>query len=242
MAQRLRQASVLRTISEDRPVAVAAAVFSGIGIWLLVDILAARRHPGDALELRSPLRVGRFLITDGGDGARSFLVNYHYGFGRHRSSGANASMRYAMDIVEIGFFGGESHGFLPRSNDAYRIWNRPLLAPCDGRVVHVVNDVLDNAAFGSHRPYGVGNHVVIRKDDDVYVVLGHMRQGSVTVGAGDMVRAGSPIGRVGNSGWTERPHLHMQAMRSAEGDWWHGEPLPIRFGGRFLVRNQVLRA
>jgi hypothetical protein len=29
-------------------------------------------------------------------------------------------------------------------------------------------------------------------------------------------------------------------MSSATGDWWHGEPVPVSFGGRFLVRNQVL--
>jgi hypothetical protein len=36
-------------------------------------------------------------------------------------------------------------------------------------------------------------------------------------------------------------HLHMQAARASDGDWWHGEPLAMRFDGRFLVRNQWLR-
>jgi murein DD-endopeptidase MepM/ murein hydrolase activator NlpD len=107
--------------------------------------------------------------------------------------------------------------------------------------VHAVNDVADNAAFGSNRPYGLGNHVVIRKDDE-YVILGHMRHGTVAVKPGDQVQAGQAIGRVGNSGWTERPHLHIQAMRAADGDWWHGEPLALRFGGHFLVRNQLVRS
>ena len=82
---------------------------------------------------------------------------------------------------------------------------------------------------------------MIRKGADVYVVLGHMRHGSVSVSPGDTVRSGAVIGRVGNSGWTERPHLHMQAMRSPNADWWHADPLPMRFAGRFLVRNQMLR-
>jgi hypothetical protein len=33
----------------------------------------------------------------------------------------------------------------------------------------------------------------------------------------------------------------MQAARASDGDWWHGEPLAMRFDGRFLVRNQWLR-
>jgi hypothetical protein len=101
--------------------------------------------------------------------------------------------------------------------------------------------LVTDGAFGSDRPYGLGNHVVIRKGADQYVVLGHMREGTVVVKPGDEVRAGQEIGRVGNSGWTERPHLHMQAMRSAKGDWRHGDPLPLCFAGRFLVRNQSIR-
>jgi murein DD-endopeptidase MepM/ murein hydrolase activator NlpD len=83
--------------------------------------------------------------------------------------------------------------------------------------------------------------VVIRTGEDAYVVLGHLRRGTVAVAGGDRVGTGQVIGRVGNSGWTERPHLHLQAMRAPDGDWWHGAPLAMRVGGRFLVRNDVLR-
>jgi Peptidase family M23 len=221
---------------------VAALLLLGAAILLLVPVLRARSHPGPAVELAFPLAGGRFLVADGGDGARSFLLNYHYGFGKHRASGVSASMRYAMDVVEVGRVWGEARGFLPRRNAAFRIWERPLRAPCDGRVARVVGDVEDNAAFGSHRPYGLGNHVVLAMPAGAYVVLGHLRRGSVAVAEGETVRAGQLLGRVGNSGWTERPHLHMQAMRSAVGDWWHGEPLAMRFAGRFLVRNRVVRA
>jgi hypothetical protein len=220
---------------------VVALVLAAAAAWLAAKAIAARRHEGDALDLAFPLSDGRFLVTDGGDGAVSFLINYHYGFGRHRASGAAASMRYAIDAVQVGPFGCESAGFLPRRNAAYIIWQKEVTAPCDGRVVHAVNDVEDNDAFGSRRPYGVGNHVVVRCAGDAYVVLGHLRCGSVAVRSGDDIRAGDRIGAVGNSGWTERPHLHMQAMRSRDGDWWHGGALPIRFDGRFLVRNQTVR-
>jgi hypothetical protein len=211
------------------------------GLWILANALRARSASAEAIDLTPPFPPGHYLVTDGGDGARSFLVNYHYGFGRHRSAGVNASMRFATDLVEIGAAGCESRGFIPADNAAYRIWGRPLLAPCGGRVAHVVDDIADNDAFGANRPYGVGNHVVLAAEGGVYVVLGHMQHGSVRVTGGQVVRPGEEIGRVGNSGWTERPHLHVQAMRCRSGDWWHGDPLPIRFGGRFLARNQVLR-
>jgi hypothetical protein len=220
---------------------VAAVLLLLAAVAILVPALRARRHPGPALALEFPLRGGRFLVTDGGDGAASFLVNYHFGFGGHRGSGVSGSMRYATDVVEIGALGIEAPWLVPARNQAYRIWGRTVHAPCDGVVAHAVDEVEDNSAFGPHRPYGVGNQVVIRTDGDAYVVLGHLQRGSVGVKPGDAVRAGQPVGRAGNSGWTERPHLHFQAMRAAGGDWWHGAPLPMRFGGRFLVKNQVLR-
>lgn len=213
----------------------------GLAAAVLWPALRARTHPGEPLALRFPLRGGRFLVTDGGDGAASFLVNYHYGFAGHRGSGVSASMRYAMDMVEVGALGLEAPWLLPPRNEAYRIWGRPVHAPCDGVVAHAVDDVADNAAFGRDRPYGVGNHVVIRTGSDLHVVIGHLRRGSVRVRAGENVRAGEIIGQVGNSGWTERPHVHMQAMRASGGDYWHGQPVPMRFDGRFLVKNQVVR-
>lgn len=239
---RARHAFVLPPAPGGAATVFVAALLAGLALALLIGVLAARKAPARTLDLVAPFRDGRFLVTDGGDGARSFLANYHYGFGTHRASGMNRTMRYAIDVVEIGPAGSSSRGLLPRRNAAFRIWERPLLAPCDGRVVHVVNDVADNAAFGDHRPYGLGNHVVICAGDDVYLVMGHMRQGSVVVVPGQHVLKGDAVGRVGNSGWTERPHVHLQAMRSAHADWWHGEAVAMRFDGRFLVRNQQFRA
>jgi hypothetical protein len=238
--ERLFDALGLPLVAGVGGLAVAAGLAAAAGLWLVGGALSARR-PGDrAIDLAFPLSDGNYLVTDGGDGTRSFLVNYHYGFRAHRASGVNASMRYALDVVAIGRWGGESRGLLPRRNDAYHIWHRPVSAPCDGRVVRVVNDVKDNDAFGSNRPYGVGNHVVLL-NGDVYFVAGHLAEGSVRVTAGQDVREGEVIALVGNSGWTERPHVHMQAMRSTNGDFWHGTPVPVRFAGRFPVRNQVVR-
>lgn len=42
------------------------------------------------------------------------------------------------------------------------------------------------------------------------------------------------VGAVGNSGNTTEPHLHIHAEKDEEG-------IPIRFDGRFLVRNNLVR-
>jgi len=38
----------------------------------------------------------------------------------------------------------------------------------------------------------------------------HLRSGSVTVSEGDEVSCGDPLGRIGSSGRSAMPHLHLQ--------------------------------
>jgi hypothetical protein len=48
--------------------------------------------------------------------------------------------------------------------------------------------------------------------DDRYVVLGHMKKGSVVVAVDQEVKTGQLIGHVGNSGNSSEPHLHMHVQ------------------------------
>jgi murein DD-endopeptidase MepM/ murein hydrolase activator NlpD len=58
-----------------------------------------------------------------------------------------------------------------------------------------------------------GNHVIL--DCGGYFPLyAHLRQGTVSVKVGDVVKEGDLIGRVGNSGASLQPHLHFQVMSS----------------------------
>jgi murein DD-endopeptidase MepM/ murein hydrolase activator NlpD len=41
---------------------------------------------------------------------------------------------------------------------------------------------------------------------------GHLSQGTIQVKVGDRVKLGQPIARVGNSGNTSEPHVHIQAQ------------------------------
>ena len=78
----------------------------------------------------------------------------------------------------------------------------------------VANDLPDlpPAEADDHHP--AGNHVVIRLDDsDIYIGLAHLQQGTVAVHPGDRVQAGQVLGRVGTSGRTSEPHLHVHAKR-----------------------------
>ena len=77
-----------------------------------------------------------------------------------------------------------------------------------------------------------GNHVVLRCGD-VEVLLAHMRQGSVVVSAGEPVKLGQAIGKVGNSGYSMEPHLHIGAKRG-------GREVGLVFDNRQLSVNSLV--
>lgn len=53
---------------------------------------------------------------------------------------------------------------------------------------------------------------------------------------GKFVKKGEPIGRVGNSGNTAEPHLHIHAIRSEKGSI---VPVPLLFDQKLLSMNSV---
>lgn len=59
-----------------------------------------------------------------------------------------------------------------------------------------------------------------------------MQKGSIVVKEGDEIKTGQALGKVGNSGNTSEPHLHIHAEKDGLG-------VPITFNNRFLVRNSV---
>jgi murein DD-endopeptidase MepM/ murein hydrolase activator NlpD len=60
---------------------------------------------------------------------------------------------------------------------------------------------------------GLGVHVVIDHDIDgsrISSTYAHMQFGSVPLRAGQVVEAGTPVGRVGTTGASTGPHLHFE--------------------------------
>lgn len=124
-------------------------------------------------------------------------------------------------------------------------FGRPILAPADGRVVHVHDGEVDHVARRSQltlMPYMLGqagrlrqgmaglagNHVVIALDDGVFVALCHLRAGSVAAAVGAAVTAGQPVGECGNSGNSTQPHVHLQVMDDTDPSVARGVPVAFR--------------
>jgi murein DD-endopeptidase MepM/ murein hydrolase activator NlpD len=88
-----------------------------------------------------------------------------------------------------------------------------------------------------------GNHVVIDLGDDgPFVLVAHLRKGSLSVRVGDLVRAGQPIGKCGNSGNSTQPHVHVQVTDSIE--WSRARGMPIAFrtiaGAELPAESQLI--
>jgi len=155
-------------------------------------------------------------------------VNYH---------AVNAAQHYALDILMLNAAGLRARGLYPRALERYAIFGAEVVSPCDGRVAAAVDglpDLLPPERDGANR---AGNHVALEWHGAT-IYLAHLMRGSVSVRAGETVRAGQLLGRVGNSGNTTEPHLHIHAEEGPYPGRFSGSPaLPLRFAGRFLVRN-----
>ena len=219
---------------------LSTAVFAGICSWGVVQsasALAGRAlQPGMVVDLAFPLRGGEYLVVNGGS---TISINAHRmtldaGVARFR---AYRGQSYGVDIVKLGRWGLRADGVLPPQPGAYEIYGVPVYAPCAGDVIAAQDGLRDMQVPQPDRDHMAGNHLLLRcKQADV--LLGHLKPGSSKVAIGQWVSTGQPVANVGNSGNTGEPHLHIHAqMPGTATEPFSGNPLAVRFDGRFLVRN-----
>ena len=230
----------------QRPRAVwglVVTVLIGALAVLLIGIvglaLAGRRPPGDPVDLTFPLGSGTYLVVNGGSQA---LTNAHLGTLEGERFAPYRGQSYGVDLVRINRVGLRVPGLLPADPAAYFIYGDPVLAPCRGRVLFAEDGAADMPPPQADRAHMAGNHVIL-ECGSVWIVLGHLQRGSVAVHVGEITELGHVLGLVGNSGNTGEPHLHVHAQRPGSTIApLSGEPVPIRLGGRYLVRNDRVRA
>ncbi len=133
--------------------------------------------------------------------------------------------------------------------EVFRGFGLPILAPIAGTVVIAHDEEPDHEGRRSQLalvPYMLGqtkraraggaalagNHVVIAAHPSgPFVLLAHLRRGTVTVRAGQKVQVGQQAAECGNSGNSTAPHVHVQVSDSTTWAIARGVPLAFRWTG-----------
>ena len=124
--------------------------------------------------------------------------------------------RFAIDFYKL----DEQHRTWvgdPSKLESFLTYRVPILSAAAGTVVAALDGFANTTALPNPpKPppinETVGNHVIVKVADGVYVLYAHMDPGSVAVRVGDQVTRGQQLGLIGSSGNSTTPHLHFQIL------------------------------
>lgn len=207
---------------------ILVIVLLPLSIIMLREIPEIFRYPPDqdCYILELPVE-GVWRASEAG-GTKS--VNYHNFF---------KGQKYAIDIVRMGEGGSMFTNEGKDISDFYAM-GANVYSPVNGVVVHVI-DSLPNADI-NFSPMDTlnpaGNHLVLEFEPDRFVFLAHLNTGTITVNAGDTIKAGDLIGQVGNSGNSTLPHLHMHIQDLPVIEYSNSIGYPFRF--KLIKRKRLL--
>nr|WP_210470365.1 M23 family metallopeptidase [Sporosarcina sp. 6E9] len=186
-------------------------------------VLTSYSVKDQAIDLAFPLKDGTYYVGHGGNHVH---MNYHQ---------AHPPQKYALDILGLNKLGTRATGLYPKDLDKYEIYENNLYSPCNGIVIETRNDIPDLTPPEMDPENTMGNYVALTcNGHEAIIYLMHMQQESVSVTEGEEVTTGQLLGKIGNSGNTSEPHLHIHAELDGVG-------VPITFEGKFLVRNSIVR-
>ncbi len=115
-------------------------------------------------------------------------------------------------IIKFGFDISPAHaGNLINSIDFYVPEGTPIFAAASGTVIKVMDN--SRSRGNTIEYWDRGNFIEIRHSNGECTHYEHLRYKGVKVAVGQRVLAGETIGFSGNTGFTEKPHLHFQVNR-----------------------------
>jgi hypothetical protein len=196
--------------------------------------------PMDAVSLAFPLKQGKYYIIEGGN---SPLINNHHHF-------FPLPEKFSVEIVKLDKTGKYAGSFFPDNLEDFEIFGDKVYSPCQGVVVSIADSFPDLPPSELEKKQDVfsGNSITI-DFKGFYVILSRLKENSITVSEGDTLEMGRVIGEVGNSGFiggpysiNVEPHLHIHASKKSNraNFPFEREGVPIRFDGKFLVKNTLV--
>ncbi|HMN97690.1 MAG TPA: M23 family metallopeptidase [Phycisphaerales bacterium] len=223
------------TVGAAEPIGARRGVVAAPCVTPGLAALVRRESDSNRVRLGLPSPPEQLPILDGGVASDAPPYRFYPMAGRH-----------AVDIMNGGFvdldpgpgaidyacrpwtYGGHEGIDTEIRSFGEQFVGVPVFAARDGIVVFAQDGWPDTNIFGGIQ----GNIVVLDHGDGSESQYYHLKQGSVAVGVGTSVRAGTQIGSVGSSGNSFGPHLHFQTMRFVGGQWSVVEPFagPCRPG------------
>ena len=163
------------------------------------------------VTLGPPVRGGGWLASHALSNASSHRRTLLAVDGR-----ARIAQRFAIDWTRIGR-DGQVFRSDPARNQNWTPYGADVLAVADGRVVEVQDGIPENDPTASTRAVPitlktVGGNYVILDIGGMYAFYAHLQPGSLTVRPGARVRRGHVLAKLGNSGQSDAPHLHLHVV------------------------------
>jgi len=174
--------------------------------------------------LAAPVRGGPWVAVRGPSPASGHRLSLVATGGTVR-----VPQRFAVDWVRLGDDGTLYRDAGGNVNDWFS-YDEPVTAVAHGTVA-MVRDGRADTAPRTAAPAIIdamdapGNVVVIDIGDGRFATYAHLRAGSIVVNAGDRVRPGQTLARIGSSGNALGPHLHFHLSDAV--DPLGGEGLPF---------------
>lgn len=154
---------------------------------------ASLENTKPSLAVRIPLD-GPVRVAWGGD---KIDGNYHI---------TAPDQRWAYDLVVAPYFTGS------KKLGDYGCFGKPVLAPQTGKIVFVHDgepDQIPPVVSGSAK-VPEGNHILLSTSQSGnYLMIAHLKSGSILVAKDEMVKEGQVIAACGNSGESSEPHVHI---------------------------------
>jgi hypothetical protein len=190
-------------VSVETTAPTGATVAGVVETWSML----VRRQP--TLTLEPPFRGGTWYAANGPSNSsvhRRTLLAVH---GR-----ARIAQRFAIDWIKLGDDGTLFTGD-PSRNESWHAYGQEVLAAADGIVTAVKDGIPDNTPLSPARAVPItletvaGNHVIVEHERGRYGLYAHLVPGSLLAKLGERVRRGQVLGRLGNSGNSDAPHIHF---------------------------------
>jgi hypothetical protein len=188
---------VLDDHHEPHDIAIAPLSVSAEGPIVVAPPLRGDWIAGDSTSNRPDAAHRRAVLIDGGH--------------------AWLAQRFAIDWVQYQSVDGKRTTWRgPEDrNESYFCYDQPIYSVAPGKVVDMSDGMADNIPHSGKYVVALdfnnaaGNHVVVEIAPHRYVLYAHMRPGTVQAKVGDQIGIGQIVGRVGNTGSSQEPHLHM---------------------------------